>query len=1256
MTEVKYPQCLFGPLESEGIVDPLLDACNKKGIRFVSGVDDASKSYLASYIALRSEKPLIIITPNDLAAQRLTEDIQMFIGGRASLMPSREISFTRVAASSREVSLRRLDALGRFVSGDIRVLVVPADSLMHRLMPLSLFSNSIIDISEGQQADPQDIVRDLTNAGYERVDVVEVRGQCALRGGILDVYPVGTANAVRIEFFDDIVDSLRSFDVMTQRSIDRVQSIKIYPSSETIITHEIAEKAIGRINASLEKKEGAEEGSKDITIQRSLEKQFDLIPYEEFFQLTEDTELEEMPSFSELEAVKRTDSSQKSSKQKRGTSEIEKNFAPYIDALKEDHLVSHLSSEALMTILYDKAVFLFDYAKMDPIIILDQPDRIKERCENRYLEFLEQYKMALSRSEVLPEQADLVADWSEVLSEIKKYSVTAFMQIKRTLDWLRPDALFQYDTLGAASYQNNIREFVNDAQKWIRDGWKVFVLSGGTARGIRINKSLNDLSCKSVFSEQVPDTVSCSVVNIIPLPLSKGFLFPDAKTAFFSDADIFGQSRQRTRTKMRSGEKVASFTDLKVGDYVVHENHGVGQFMGIVRLASEGKYRDFLHIRYEGTDKLYVPTDQLDRVQKYIGSDGITPKLNRLSGTEWQKQKARVKANILDIAKELVALYAARSEIQGYAFSPDTAWQQQFEDSFEFEETPDQLQAIAEIKADMEKPKVMDRLLCGDVGYGKTEVALRAVFKCVMDNKQAAILAPTTILVQQHYQTIIKRFEGFPVKVETVSRFKTAAEVKKIIQRLKDGDIDIIVGTHRLLGKDVDFKSLGLLVVDEEQRFGVKHKESIKQLKKSIDVLTLTATPIPRTLHMSMVGIRDMSILQTPPEERYPVQTYVLEYSDSLVRDAILRELSRNGQVYILYNRVQFIDIMYTRLKKLVPEARIAVGHGQMREHALEDVMLDFYAGKYDVLLCTTIIEAGLDVPRANTLIVCDSERFGLAQLYQLRGRVGRSNKLAYAYLTVAPNRILTESADKRLSAIREFTEFGSGFRVAMRDLEIRGTGNLLGSEQSGHMASVGYDMYVKMIEDTVSELRGDITRGDITTRIELHVDAFLPQEYISSDVTRVELYKKIASISDEDSRYELIEEIVDRFGDPPKPVLNLIDIAHLKGLCSKLGIDYLSENMTGISMRFSSNANIDPVLPIKSLSGHEKNMKFKPGSSTYLEYAPPPKKDNSTEKMIKDLIPEMEAIVKSFMDRINADADSVIENALNENYFNNEV
>ena len=1183
------------------------------------GLDDSQQVFLLSAVQADTERPMIVVCPNESVAQRVVEDYNAFMGGGAAMLPAREVSFLHVAASSKELTMRRLEALGGFLTGEIHLLAVPADAAMHRLMPRARFMEGMIDVEEGQRLEPSELIERLICAGYERVELVEARGQCALRGGILDVFPIGRPSAVRVEFFDDEVDSLRDFDVMTQRSVNRIRSARMYPASEALLNADESRSAAARLEKLLATR--VREPADDR--QRKLEKEYDLMPFEEFFEMASpaDKPVEELPSPFEVAARRRPEKKPDGKKPALKTT-IQRKYTPTVDALKTGR--SFDGREALMHILYEKTDTIFDYAP-DAVIVMDQPDRLRERCENRLLEFEEYFKAAMERDEAIPEQAELLLRWDYLLTQTDGRDVMVVEPfLRQQNDFIYKD-LVKLEGRGATGYSGNMKELARDIAAWKKDGWRVALMAGGVARGQRLARSLMDEDAVVPFLEELPEALEKGVPVILPGAITRGFIWPQLKFAVVSEGDLFGVGKQKTHAIARTGNKMAAFTDLNVGDYVVHENHGIGQYMGTVRLSSEGKLRDFLHIRYQGTDKLYVPTDQMDRVQKYIGSEGEAPKLNRLSGGEWQKQKAKVKSSIKEIAGDLIKLYAERKAVKGYAFSPDTPWQREFEDAFPFEETPDQLTAIAEIKKDMEKPQVMDRLLCGDVGYGKTEVALRAIFKCVMDGKQAALLAPTTILVQQHYATMLNRFHDFPIHVDTLSRFKTAAEQKQTIENLKSGKLDVIIGTHRLLNKDIEFKDLGLLVVDEEQRFGVGHKEAIKQYKKSIDVLTLSATPIPRTLHMSMVGIRDMSLLQSPPEERYPVQTYVVEYSDGMVRDAILRELGRGGQVYVLHNRVQTIDMMYQRLKKLVPEARIAVGHGQMREHQLEDVMLDFYEGKFDVLLCTTIIEAGLDVPRANTLIVCDSDHFGLSQLYQLRGRVGRSNRLAYAYLTVNPSKILTQDAEKRLNAIREFTEFGSGFRVAMRDLEIRGTGNLLGAEQSGHMAAVGYDLYVKMIEETVHEMRGDVGQGDIQTRVEVKADAYLPAEYVSSDVMRMEMYKKIAGIDGPEARDDLIEELIDRFGDPTRPVINLIDIAQLKSLCGRLGIDMVSGRGDALVMRFSMLADLDIVTLLKALEPYKSCLRFTPSNPPTITYAEPGKKQ---EQLLKGAVEVMQRVV----------------------------
>jgi len=1209
--------CLFTPMDGLEGFNELTQALEAPGVCSVYGPDDAQRAHLLSALVRKLGRTMLVIEPNDLAASRMAEDMNLLLGGGARFLPGRDVTFLKTAASSRELSMRRIEALGDCMTGAARALVVSADALLFRMAPPESFGERMIDLSEGMVMEPAELMAKLTAAGYERVHLVEARGQCALRGGIMDVYPVGSPNALRVEFFDDEIDSIRSFDVMTQRSISRRSSVRLYPAQEFRLDDAARQQAIQALEALLNDHPDGDAPDR----QSAIEQEFDLTPFDEFLKLALESEETPAPKGRKHFGGKAMALPQRVS----SVTTLRRNFSGVLEALRTGRAPD--GGDSLLPVLLGYTHTAADYLE-DPVVVFDQPERLRERCENRALEFAEQFAAALERQEALPAQAGLLLTYDDLLTRVRDRRVLLANLFLRTERDFQPTRLVKLECRNASGYQGNIRELARDLGTWKREGWRVALLAGGTARGERLEGALNTQESPAPFMAEIPDALEPGKPVIFPMTLNRGFLYPEIRFAVVSESDIYGVNRQRRSRRAATGEKLAAFTDLKVGDYVVHENHGIGQYMGMVRLSSDGTYRDFLHIRYQGTDKLYVPTDQLDRVQKYIGSEGEAPKLNKLSGGEWQRQKSRVKQSIQAIAGDLLKLYAARESIPGHAFDPDTPWQREFEDGFPYEETPDQLAAIEDIKRDMEKPKIMDRLLCGDVGYGKTEVALRAIFKAVMGGKQAAMLAPTTILVQQHYATMLNRFAGFPVNVEVLSRFKTAAEQKDILRRLEAGEVDVIVGTHRLLAKDVKFKDLGLLVVDEEQRFGVTHKEAIKQLKRSVDVLTLTATPIPRTLHMSMVGIRDMSLLQSPPEERYPVQTYVVEYSDGLVRDAILRELSRGGQVYVLHNRVQTIEVMYARLKKLVPEARIAVGHGQMREHALEDVMLDFYDGKFDVLLCTTIIEAGLDVPRANTMIVCDADHFGLSQLYQLRGRVGRSNRLAYCYLTVNPSKVLTESADKRLAAIREFTEFGSGFRVAMRDLEIRGAGNLLGSEQSGFMATVGYDLYVKMIEDTVRELRGDVGQGDIETRVDVRVDAYLPQEYIANDLLRVEMYKKIASIRNQDDRDDLIEELIDRFGDPNKPVMNLIEVAQLKACCGKLGIDYVTLRGDELHMRFAMAANIDLIRVLTAVREFPQYLTVRGGNPPSIVYY---ERRKEPEVLLRGCVKVMTQVVERF-------------------------
>ena len=1170
-----HTDMLFAPLHDWPPYQELLAAAKQTGVACAYGMGEGHKAHLAAALHRDTGRPVLLVTSNDVLAARMLDDLTQLLGGGAELLPAREISLYRSVAASNEVSARRLETLHRLMEKQVGVLVMPADALMHRLMPPSCFAAHTFSLAEGQQIAPEALVQRLVGAGYTREDMVEGKGQFALRGGILDVYAPSALSAVRIEFFDDEVDAIRTFDVLTQRSSGRVKETVVAPASEALPDTARACAAADRLLAALAP--GGHAAQAEGVPEEAADALAELPPWEDD---------DELPGLWEMDTPK------PAPPPARAATPLERmagEVRDIADVLREGRAARGL--ERWMHLIFPEAVTALDYLQA-PIVLLDEPDRLRERCENRQLEFGEQYQAALERGEALAAQGELLLDWPALLPLLTRGTAIALTAFLRAMGGIQPRAVIQLEGIGGTGYQGQMKELVRDLNHWQAEGWRVALLSGGAARGQRLSQTLLDAGALVPFSENRRRALEAGEAVILPLALAHGFVYPALRFAVVTDGEIFGVGQKRARARKKSGERIAAFTDLNVGDYVVHESHGVGIYQGTVRLQSEGTYRDYLFIQYQGADKLYVPTDQLDRIQKYIGAEKAPPRVNRLGGSEWQRQKARVKQSIKALAFDLVKLYAQRKAQSGFAFSADTPWQRQFEDNFAFEETPDQLQSIEEIKGDMHSRICMDRLLCGDVGYGKTEVALRAAFKAVMDGKQVALLAPTTILAQQHYNTIKQRFEGFPVQAEVISRFKSAAEQKKTLAALTEGRIDILVGTHRLLGKDVRFKDLGLLVVDEEQRFGVAHKEAIKNLKQNIDVLTLSATPIPRTLHMSMVGIRDMSVLETPPEERYPVQTYVLEYRDGMIRDAILREIARGGQVYFLYNRVEHIERFHARLCQLVPEARVAIAHGQMREHALEDVMLDFYDQKYDVLLCTTIIESGLDIPSANTLIVFDADRFGLAQLYQLRGRVGRSNRLAYAYLTVRPDKVLTETAQKRLEAIREFTEFGSGFRIAMRDLELRGAGNILGPEQSGQMSAVGYDMYVKLIEESVREIRGEMGESvDIETRVEIKVDAYLPGEYVRGEYPRIEMYKRIAAIEDRAGRDDVEEELTDRFGDPPEPVVNLVAIAHLKALCSALGIESVVHRAGQLVMRFSPHAKLDGAKLVAALYHTDKRL-----------------------------------------------------------------
>ncbi len=1130
----------------------------------VAGINQTLAAVIACLAAEKGKK-ILLVTDNDLKAARAADDVRQ-LTGEGFCLPGGEIDLTR-AAGSMESNWRRLEALVAMTEGRVSILCAGAEAMAQRMGRPEPFRKLCLTLKPGDVIPPAELARRLSRMGYDRVGMVEGKGQFAQRGAILDVYPPALNQGLRIEFFDDEVDGIREFDCISQRSLGEAACAALTPACEALLEENEYPEAARRMREAIGEMPDTESDGGNL---------FDDLP-----PLPDDDDTE---IFDTKIAPKIREKQYREQKELETDRRMERLHA---DAETLGAGLPFRRMRAWLPVLTDRTATVCDWFDPD-LVLLCEPDRLRNRTEERLQGFAEDLQSAMTRHEAVIGQERLLKSWDEVQKDLSRYPKGLLTELLLSLGGIRPESTVTVEASGLQGYGGQMKALRNDLALWRERGYRIWLLSGGSSRGKRLEESLRELDVKAVFSETGHSAQSGEPV-ILPITLSGGFVITGKDgtpgTAIVSDADIWGEGYRRSKSRKHSGERISTFTDLKVGDYVVHEDHGVGIYQGITRIQSEGCWHDYLLIHYGGNDKLYVPVEQLERVQRYIGNPNQTPKLNRLGGGEWARQKGKVRESLKTLAFDLKALYAERSQNTGHAFGPDSAWQREFEDEFPWELTPDQAQSVQEIREDMESDRNMDRLLCGDVGYGKTEVSLRAAFKAITDNKQVALLAPTTILVQQHYNTIVKRFRHTGARVDFLSRFRTAAEQREVIARLAAGDIDLIVGTHRLLGKDVKFKDLGLLIVDEEQRFGVAHKEIIKNMKRQVDVLTLSATPIPRTLHMSMTGIRDMSVLETPPEERIPVQTVVTEYSDALIRDAVLREISRGGQVYFLYNRVRSIASFYERLRALVPEARIGVAHGQMREHQLEDVMMDFYNGNYDVLLCTTIIENGLDVPSANTLIVYDAERFGLSQLYQLRGRVGRSSRQAYAYFTVRTDHILTETAQQRLTAIREFTEFGAGFRIAMRDLEIRGAGNILGPEQHGHLATVGYDMYCKLMEETLNEVQGRQTARELETRVDLRVDAFLPSDYVAEEKQRMEMYKRIASIVTDEDRADVTDELIDRYGELPPAAETLLDVSQLRALCNRLGVSQVTRGKDGLIMKLNERFVPDPACLLQAIS-----------------------------------------------------------------------
>ena len=1022
-----------------------------KGILQVSGCMESQKSHLM--YGLSGIAPYrLILAEDERRAREIYEDYR-FYDRKVYSYPAKDLLFFQADIHGNLLIRQRMKVIKALLEEKELTVVTSIDGCMDFLESLEKIKEQLIHYESDSTVDIEQLKNQLVALGYERVGQVEMPGQFSVRGGIVDIYCLTEENPWRIELWGDEIDSIRSFDPESQRSLENLEELTIYPAVEHI-------------------------GDKDMV--------------------------------------------------------------SFLDYFPEERT----------------------------IIFLDEPNRLTEKggaVEEEYRQSRMHREEKGSRN--LPE--NWLCSFEQLQKELNKRNCISVCALEPKQAGWKVREKFYLEVKSISAYNNSFELLVKDLHQYKKQGYRIALLSGSRTRAERLAKDLQEEGLAAFYGQDYDREICPGEIMVVYGHAKKGFEYPLIKFAVMTESDIFGQEQKKKKKKNYSGSRIQDFAELSIGDFVVHEKHGLGIYRGIEKVEVDRIVKDYIKIEYRGGSNLYIPATQLDCLQKYSGADASkAPKLNKLGTQEWNKTKSKVRGAVKNIAKELVELYAVRQEKEGYVCGPDTVWQREFEEMFPYEETEDQLSAIEDAKRDMESTRIMDRLICGDVGYGKTEVALRAAFKEVQESSQVAYLAPTTILAQQIYNTFVQRMKEFPVRVELLCRFRTPAQQKKAIEDLKKGQVDVIIGTHRILSKDVQFKNLGLLIVDEEQRFGVTHKEKIKQLKKDVDVLTLTATPIPRTLHMSLIGIRDMSVLEEPPMDRMPIQTYVMEYDEETVREAINRELRRGGQVYYVYNRVTDIADVALRIAKLVPDARVDFAHGQMSERELENVMYSFVNGDIDVLVSTTIIETGLDISNVNTMIIHDSDRYGLSQLYQLRGRIGRSNRTAYAFLMYRKNVMLKETAEKRLAAIREYTDLGSGFKIAMRDLELRGAGNLLGAQQHGHMNAVGYDLYCKMLNEAVKEAKGIHTMEDFETSVDLNVDAYIPDSYISNEFQKLDIYKRIAGIETQQDYDDMLEELLDRFGEPGKAVLNLLAIAKLKAIAHQ---GYVTEiKQTGKTVRFT--------------------------------------------------------------------------------------
>ncbi len=1090
-----------------------------KGMIQIAGSTGSQKSHLAYALSGDGRRILYILADEEKAKEVLEE--YQFLDGEVLFYPAKDFLFYRADIRGKYLVKQRMEVFRALKEEENVTVITTIGALMDGVRPPLKIDEEVFSVRTGETSDLEELVQRLSAMGYDREVQIEGPGQFAVRGGIVDIFPLTEEMPVRIEFWDDEIDSIRTFDAQTQRSIENREEITVYPAR---------------------------------------------------------------------------------------------------DEADEQEEVS----------------FLRYFRPEETLLFLDEPARLYERGEV-IEEEVRQARERREEEEKLPEgEKDIrIFPVHEIAGLINQYHSIGFTALEGKVKEFLVRNVYSILAKNVNPYNSSFEVLTRDLKRLKRNGYRVILLSGSRTRARRLAEDLRDYDLNSFYDEDPERLVKPGEILVSYGHVAVGYEYPMLKFTVISETDIFGKKKKKKRRRIYEGEKIQSFTDLKPGDYVVHENHGLGIYQGIEKIEIDRIEKDYMKISYAGGGNLYIPATQMDLIQKYASADAKKPKLNRLGGQDWERTKTRVRKAVQVIARDLVELYAARQEKEGYAYEPDTVWQKEFEEMFPFEETDDQAAAIEETKKDMESHKIMDRLICGDVGFGKTEVAIRAAFKAVQENKQVAFLVPTTILAQQHYNTLVQRMKDFPVRVDLMCRFRTPSQQKKTLEDLKKGQVDILVGTHRILSQDVCFKDLGLLVIDEEQRFGVQHKEKIKKLRENVDVLTLTATPIPRTLHMSLIGIRDMSVLEEAPMDRMPIQTYVMEYQDEMVREAIVRELSRQGQVYYVYNKVKDIAEITARVQSLVPEANVAYAHGQMREHQLERIMYDFINGDIDVLVSTTIIETGLDISNANTMIIHDADKLGLSQLYQLRGRVGRSNRMAYAFLLYRRDRLLREVAEKRLAAIREFTDLGSGFKIAMRDLEIRGAGNLLGEAQHGHMEAVGYDLYCKMLNEAVKNMKQGTSQEEaasFTTTVDLNVDAFIPASYIPDEYQKLDIYKRIALIETEEEMDDMMEELIDRFGDIPKKVQKLILIARLKAFAHSVYVTSIEQKGQTLKITMYERAKVRGEEIPKLLERRKGELVFKNDTPPYFLYEQ--KKRNRKEKdpdileVVKNLLNDIKTLI----------------------------